>query len=138
MAITWLFGLLILIEGALIGLAGLVVSRQRHGDMSAADAAVFDLLGACAVLGVVIAALALAGCVAALRDRAPRLLTASRTLAWLRLAAIPVAAWIIAAVIGLNAVTGLSEVVVIGRTLLVAGFGVYGVGSAHRLAHTSR
>jgi uncharacterized membrane protein YhaH (DUF805 family) len=137
-AITWLFGLLIVVEGALVALAGLVVTFQRRGDMSTADAAVFDLLGASAVVGVVIAVLALAGCVAVLRGRPRRLLAASRTLAWLRLAAIPVAAWTIAAVIGPNAVTGPSEAFIVCLALLIAGFGVYGVGSAHRLASTSQ
>jgi hypothetical protein len=137
-ATTWLFGLLILIEAALVALAGPVVTSQRRGDMSASDAAAFDLLGASALAGVVIAALALAGCVAVLRGRSRRLLGASRTLAWLRLAAIPGAAWTIAAVIGLNAVSGLSEAFVICLTLLVAGFGVYGVGSVHRLASTNQ
>jgi hypothetical protein len=87
-----------------------------------------------AAAGVVIAALPLTGCVAVLHGRSHRLLAASRTLAWLRLTAIPVAVATIAAVIGLTAVTGLTQAFIIGLTLLLAACGAYSTGSAHRLA----
>lgn len=137
-AISGLFALLLAAEATLAAIAALVVNLQRRGNMSNTDAAVFDLLGASAVAGTIIAMLAMAGCVAAVRGQPHRLLTASRTLAWLRLAAIPIAVWTIAAVIGVDAVVGLPNVSIIGFTLLVAACGVYGTGSAHRLASPAK
>lgn len=137
-AIALLFAILAIAEGGLVALAGLVVTLQRRGDMSTTDAAVFDLLGVSAVIGIVIALLALAGCVTALRGRPRRALSAAGlTLAWLRLAAIPVAALAIAAAIGADAVTGLGHVLVICLALLVAGCGVFAVGSAYRLTYAN-
>ena len=100
-ALLVLCPVLLLLDAGLVAIASLVwrASAQRY--LTAADTAPFTVLGAGALAGALVYALTIAGAVAVVRRRtAVRAAAAARTVAWLRLLAVPAAAVVVTVVAG--------------------------------------
>jgi hypothetical protein len=115
-----------------IGLAilGLTVwNAQRHGHLSAAQAATFIVVGASAAVGALVLLLAL---VALAGVPGPGLARLTSGLAWVRLAAVIAALFVVAVVIGISAIVGLVETFMVAVALFDAGVAVFVTGIAVR------
>ena len=99
-----LTGILVLADVGLAAIGLLVWNAQRRGDLTAAEAATFTLLGASAAAGAVVLLLALIALVRGPRGHGIARLAAG--LAWLRLAAVIVTLAVIAIRLGGAAIAG--------------------------------
>jgi hypothetical protein len=107
LALASLTGVLILADGAFAAIALIVRNVYRDGNLTRTESATFILLGASALIGIVILFLALIAFARGGRGLGTAKLASA--LAWLRLAAVIIAIAVIAIRLGNAAVVGLFE-----------------------------
>ncbi len=111
-----LAGFMVLVDGALVAIGVLVWGAHRNGNLAAAEAATFSLLGASAAVGTVIMLLAAIAFARGPRGRGPAGFASG--LAWLRLTGVLAAIMVIAIRLGGSAIVGAFET--FGAVLAVA------------------
>jgi hypothetical protein len=125
-----LTGVVILADGALVGIGVLVLQGYRNGNLTTSEAATFLLMGASAALGAVVMLLA-----AIAFTRGPRGCGMARLasgLAWLRVLVVLIALAVVAVRLGVSAVAGSFETFGAVIALADASFAVIVTGAAVR------